>query len=172
MESGFRKEFPPPLLFQAVPFSILGGAFWTVANTTCPLSSWQHFSCDFQSSGGVYSQCGSASLFFLYCGFSPCSWSSPTAPSGTAGLSLCLAFCRWVDCTNWRDKLEELPRGLNPGILSALVVQGSTSISLEGLRAARLLLGSVPLTSTIHLRRMTPGWSRACTSCRLELYLS
>lgn len=118
MESGFKKEFPPPsLLFQAVPLSKPGVAFWTVANTACPLSSWKHFPSDFQRAfipSLPQHLCFSCAVGALLAhGLYP---QPPRALLGHPCLVLPHPVCRWVDGINWRGKREKLPWGLNAGI--------------------------------------------------------
>lgn len=128
MESGFRKEFlPPPLPFHAAPLSNLSVAFCTVANIALP--PWAPDSISLLISRVLEVFIPSLAQHLCFC----CSVGSflahgahpqpPWAPPGHPHLAH--PVCGGVDCTNWRDKLEKLPWGINPGLLLCFGGPGS-----------------------------------------------
>lgn len=125
MESGFRKELPPPPPpFQAVPLSNLSAAFCTVANTALP--PWAPDSISLLISRALEVFIPSLAQHLCFC----CSVGSlladgahPQPPWAPLGTSPPCSPCLWgVDRTNWRDKL---PWGINPGLLLCFGGPGS-----------------------------------------------
>lgn len=128
MESGFRKEFPPPPPpFQAAPLSNLSAAFCTVANIALPpelltaFLFWfpEFWRCLFPVWLSISVFCCSVGSLLAHGAHPQPPWAPPGHPH------LAHPVCGGVDCTNWRDKLEKLPWGINPGLLLCFGGPGS-----------------------------------------------
>lgn len=177
MESGFRKEFPPPPPpFQAAPLSNLSAAFCTVANIALP--PWAPDSISLPISRVLEVFIPSLAQHLCFC----CSVGSLLAhgahpqplwaPLGHPHLCLAQPACGGVDCTNWRNCLGASIQGSSWSLV-AQVPQGSplwAPINLSGGAARSEAPAEIYVPQKCHRfweHDLGMG-SRAHTSCRLS----